>query len=212
MLPVFDKLAKMSLGNSRDELLECAKFGKGGALKRIEFDWLKKGNKLHKTWKNTVMGKVLIDGKKLAIEVNSEKRAEGAQAKIEKLLGPKAIFKRKTVEPMKKKNNNSSLEIPLIKSKDEDLNSLPEVQAFIQKMVASHWENWINTKIPALKNLTPKEAAKTELGRERLEALFADFEIHNREKINPTLMAPVLELRKQLGINNKSPDASTIIA
>ena len=38
------------------------------------------------------------------------------------------------------------------------------------------WEAWVDQPVPALNNRTPREAARSAGGRERLEALLADFE------------------------------------
>ena len=41
------------------------------------------------------------------------------------------------------------------------------------------YKEWLDSKIPALNHVTPREAAKTVAGRERLEALFVDFHQKN---------------------------------
>jgi hypothetical protein len=43
-------------------------------------------------------------------------------------------------------------------------------------LIQSHWEGWINQKIPALGGKTPKEAVKSADGREAVEALLRDAE------------------------------------
>src|SRR5437016_3640662 len=50
----FDALAPLALGQSKEELLEGAKFGKDGKLQSVEFDWRKKGNAKIPSWDNTV--------------------------------------------------------------------------------------------------------------------------------------------------------------
>jgi len=68
--------------------------------------------------------------------------------------------------------------------------------------MVKHWETWLDSKIPALKNKTPRQAAKTEEGRERLEALLLDFEGRN-EEIDDPLRPDVKALRKELNLNQK---------
>ena len=51
----------------------------------------------------------------------------------------------------------------------------PEIQALKAELMRRHWDAWIDTKVPALGNRTPRQSAKTAKGRERLEALLSDF-------------------------------------
>ena len=50
----------------------------------------------------------------------------------------------------------------------------------LKALHAKHWEHWLDSKIPALNRKTPRAAAKTKVGREQLEALFADFNSDNQ--------------------------------
>jgi hypothetical protein len=51
-----------------------------------------------------------------------------------------------------------------------------ELQAIEDEMVRQHWEDWLDTRVPALGNKTPRQAARTAGGRERVEALLAEFD------------------------------------
>ncbi len=75
----------------------------------------------------------------------------------------------------------------------------PEVQAKLQEMSEQHWRGWLDTAIPALKDQTPREAAKTATGRERLEALLWQFE---EQSGSLQAFAPdVKALRQELGLD-----------
>jgi len=78
--------------------------------------------------------------------------------------------------------------------------ALPEVQEALRGFLARHWENWLDSKLPALRFETPRQAAKTPAGRERLEALFAEFACHARHATQPELAPDVAELRARLGM------------
>src|SRR4029453_14930915 len=91
-----------------DELLAGAEFGKGGELRRVEFPWQVRGNKANKTWENTVLGHIEIDGGSLKVTVNSAKRAKRIRKEIEKRSGDLVTFVEETI---------SSLEDPLAKEK-----------------------------------------------------------------------------------------------
>jgi hypothetical protein len=43
-------------------------------------------------------------------------------------------------------------------------------------MIREQWEAWLDMRVPALGNKTPRQAARTAPGRERLEALLAEFD------------------------------------
>ncbi|MBA3888430.1 MAG: hypothetical protein H0X67_22300 [Acidobacteria bacterium] len=67
----------------------------------------------------------------------------------------------------------------------------PEVLAEVERRQQAHWDAWIDEPVPTLKGETPREAATSPAGRERLEALLADFDLRGG--------APVAQLRKALG-------------
>jgi hypothetical protein len=52
----------------------------------------------------------------------------------------------------------------------------PELQAIEEEMSRRHWEAWLDMRVPALGNKSPRQAARTVRGRERVEALLAEFE------------------------------------
>jgi hypothetical protein len=45
-----------------------------------------------------------------------------------------------------------------------------------EAMTREQWEGWLDTRVPALGNKTPRLAARTAGGRERLEALLVQFD------------------------------------
>ena len=65
---------------------------------------------------------------------------------------------------------------PAPPGKDEKLMQHPEVREHLARMVASHWENWVDEKIPALGGKTPRQALRSADGRESVEALLRSFE------------------------------------
>jgi hypothetical protein len=66
----------------------------------------------------------------------------------------------------------------------------------------AHWDAWLDTPIPALKNQTPRRAALTPEGRERLEALLIGLEYRNESAIQPELRPDVVDLRRKLGLRD----------
>jgi hypothetical protein len=76
-----------------------------------------------------------------------------------------------------------------------------EVCLKLEETARQHWVTWVDLPVPALNNMTPREAAKTEEGRELLESLLLDCEHHN-DGPNENLMRPdIPELRRKLGMH-----------
>ncbi len=199
----FEKLRSLNPFASEEELLADAERDESGTLRSLKFDWLKQGNKMHYGWDNTIMGNVSIAEGELVIDVNSVKRAEKIQAEIRKRLGDSAILKDSRVESLEQKLAELEEVSPEAqqgrREEQEAFAALPEVQAQIKKMAAQHWAEWLDRPVPVLKGKTPKQAAKSAAGRERLEALLTDFE--RKVEVNNDPFAPnVTELRTRLGL------------
>jgi hypothetical protein len=58
----------------------------------------------------------------------------------------------------------------------------------------------VDQRLPALGNQTPREAARTPAGRERLEALLHEFDWFVARQSDPPLKPDVAKLRSQLGL------------
>jgi len=66
-------------------------------------------------------------------------------------------------------------------------------------MEERHRKAWLDQPVPALGGLTPRAAAATPLGRERLEALLADYAYRDRQR-EPDERVDIEDLRKLLGL------------
>lgn len=200
-------LLPMTLTKDPDEFLADAKRTKSGKIKSIECPWLKKGNKKHKSWENTVHGHIVIQEGKLILETNSLERTERAKKLLRKYLGEAVVFQKTLIESPKQKMKSLSSSNNLKEDSTPDLMALPEVQEQIKKMAKAHWESWFDESIPALENQTPREAAKTNEGRERLEALLLQYERHDSEKDeNHLFKADIDYLRKELMLSDSAND------
>jgi hypothetical protein len=72
----------------------------------------------------------------------------------------------------------------------------------MREMEERHWAAWMDQPVPALGGLTPRAAAVTPLGRERLEALLGDYEFRNKQR-EPDERADMSWLRKALGLDSR---------
>ena len=79
-----------------------------------------------------------------------------------------------------------------------------ELQAIREEMLRQHWTGWLDTRVPALGNKTPRQAARTAGGRERLEALLAEFERYAAGGPASIAAAHLTEIRGALGLT-KAP-------
>ncbi|MCF6354749.1 MAG: MbcA/ParS/Xre antitoxin family protein [Candidatus Polarisedimenticolaceae bacterium] len=196
-----DALASLSMMDV-DELISEGKFNEQGELTSIEFPWLKKGNAQQKSWDNTVMGHITINDGQLTVDVNSQQRADAVKRKITRRLGERAVFRNAVIQSVEKMLEDSQDNPAAMLGKaepDDDLMAHPEIQEKIKEMADRHWKEWLDSPIPALKDQTPRDAAKSSIGRERLEALLLQFEQRVAGDAQP--FAPDVDaLRRSLGL------------
>ena len=201
----FARLKSLALDASDEELLADAERDAAGQLRAVRFTWLERGNRLHESWENTVLGTLAIDGRRLTIEVNSARRAERVRAQVEERLGEDVVFRKAVTESLEEQlarppSPEEEQRRARVREESERLESLPEVQEAMRAFMARHWEAWLETKLPALRFETPRQAAKTPAGRERLEALFTEFAWHARHATQPELVPDLAALRARLGM------------
>ena len=201
----FERLKSLALDMGDGELLADAERDAAGQLRAVRFSWLERGNRQHESWENTVLGTIAIDGPRLTIEVNSARRSRRIRTQVEERLGEDAVFRAALTESIEEQlartpSPEEERRRARAREESERLEALPEVQEALRGFLARHWENWLDSKLPALRFETPRQAAKTPAGRERLEALFAEFACHARHATQPELAPDVAELRARLGM------------
>ncbi|MHB8169431.1 MAG: SEC-C metal-binding domain-containing protein [Thermoleophilia bacterium] len=199
----FDALKSLS-SIPEAELLEDASMNEAGRLQSIEFPWLRKNNR--ENWDNTILGTISIDGDKLVIDVNSRERAESIKRKVTRRLGGRATFRNAVIESAEKileeamKNQHRAAGLPPGVAPSDELMDSAEMQSELKAIFEPRWKEWLDISVPALNGQTPREAAGTPLGRERLEALLLDFE---RSPVAPGMAGPdVAALRRSLGMES----------
>lgn len=175
-----------------------------GVLTAAELTWIKAGNRQHKDWDNTTLGTLRLNAGRLVVEVNSARRRDRIAKEIAKRFGKSATLVETTVTDAMKE-----LEARRAKSAGSRGTATagsplpertPEIEALEAEMAQQHWDAWIDTKVPALGNRTPRQAARTPRGRERLTALLSDFE--RMAERGPSAARPDIEaLRRTLGLD-----------
>jgi len=162
------------------------------------------------------LGTINIEDSKLIVSVNSTKRAEKIRRLVKKRLGKEAVYKTTLIEPIESEvermwaaaasgSSKPPTEAWAHGTERSGVISLadlpPEVRLKLEETARQHWVTWFDVPVPALNNMTPREAAKTEEGRELLESLLLDYERHD-DADNENLMRPdIPELRRKLGMH-----------
>ena len=143
----------------------------------------------------------------MTVQVNSAQRATKIRKTIEKRLGAGVRFKVDEITPFRSREAwESAGERPSPPPSQEALMKNPEVQQLLAETMRSHWEGWVDMKIPALGNRTPRETVRTADGREAVEALLKDFE--RNKVVQPELdelnRRGVQRVRELLGLSKIS--------
>ena len=174
----FEKLCDLCVTVGADELREDSKRDREGRIKRIEFPWDRLGHKLSPGMPNTVLGRIIIDGRRLIAEVNSAQRAQTLRQEIDSRLGHSARFKLDEIQDVETMLNEGEGRKTRWKSSQgqKELMESPELKEHLSEILDRHWENWVDQKIPALGGTTPREAVKSSDGREAVEALLKETE------------------------------------
>ena len=190
-------------GGSDHELLTTDEATEDGEAIRARIDWLKRGRKRKSG--HSVIATITLTDKAMTIDVNSERRAKLAQKEILSRLGDSATLMHIDATPaagiLKEKRGHPVQRTPTPVSESEQrLRELPEVQKLLKDTMEKHWKSWPDTSIPALRGMTPRQAAKDELGRELLESLLLEFEARSAKQEDVYLMVDVDMLRRRLGL------------
>jgi hypothetical protein len=201
----FEALAPLAVGRSKKELVEDAEYNEAGKLRRLEFDWLKPGNRKMSTWENTILGSIKITGHSLVAEVNSEKRAKWIRAEVEKRLGGAATHQStvaKTVDETLAKSPKREKDSAKIDEETvDDILRDPEVRKHLQGKIQAQVEAWAHEKIPALGGRTPMQAVKDPDGREIVESLLVQWERPAKEGLyNQGIRPDIGVLRRILNL------------
>lgn len=191
---VFEKLIPLIFDRDPEPFLETAKKTKSGELKEITFHWSKKGNKLHESWDNTTLGHLKIKGTKLTVEVNSRKRSDKIKKLLIKYLADNAVLIKSTKKTPEQAMKSKGSLPKRIETEEENA----ATKETLQEIMQMHWVSWVDSKIPVLNDMTPREARKTESGRQKLAALLVGFEQHNKKLKDLATLIPIDYLRQEL--------------
>ena len=139
-----------------------------------------------------VLGEVRLHNEELTINCISDQRLQRCKAIIEKLLGGIIV----------EKGQDRHEEFESVNEEEYD----EEEREFLKNYLKNYYAKWVDTKIPMLGGMTPREASRTDEGREKLEEalkLLENIEARNM-KIEDKDREELTEgLRAMLGLQKK---------
>ena len=194
-MPAADAIDRLvPLATLRDEIhVSDEVVDAGGVAVSATLSWIKAGNRKQASWDNTILGTLLVDGSRLVVEVNSARRAKRIQREIRRRLGAGATLVDTTTQNI---DEILAGAVAANTSAAPDELRSPELESLESEFRRRHMETWLDTKIPALANRTPRQAVTTARGRERLEAVLDEIAHSQRDGA----LAEVAELRRRLGL------------
>jgi len=201
----FKALQYLAVILSAEEVESGAQRDASGGFVRGEITWSRRGNRMQKDWDNTTLGTLRIEGHRLSAEVNSAKRAAALRKLIEQRLGDTARVLPSVVQSIQSmiERETTSDELGRKQRREQEhaeLAAQPEVQQALSEHLRSHYRAWVDDKIPALGNRTPRKAVRDRDGREAVEALIAQIE-RDGARMTPPLDADIVrEMRETLGL------------
>jgi hypothetical protein len=133
----------------------------------------------------TIVGRAVVTARQLRVETTSRERADALRARIETACGEHVRHhSRDHTDPLSEKGALADNRAARTRSGGDAVDPLPEPPPEVQDAVLAwkrrYYASWIDESIPALDGATPREAARTRRGRERLDLLLRDME--NREQ------------------------------
>src|ERR1051326_1589751 len=205
----FEGVKDLARGTKSTELLRCATI-ESGLIVEAELPWLGgKPEARKKLAGKVLLGNIKIDRDRLIAEVNSNRRAERIRRLIERRLGSGARHKTTVIESIESQfQERWKAAVGGTGSEMNDTEhsgalsiDAPEVRALMGEKAKQYWDAWFDLPVPALDDMTPRQAAKTQEGRELLESLLLLYEHHSDADSGNALRPDIAALRRELGIN-----------
>lgn len=165
------------------ELAKLAEDDDATSAGERSFTFSRAGNAMHKSWDNTIVGRAVLRERVLVLETNSVRRADDLRTKVEATLGTLVRHRaRDHQDPhamLQAGRDPRTTRTAIERAAPPSPEETEVLRAFKQQ----HFESWLDTPIPALSGLTPREAAAKPRKREQVVLLLK--EIENRESRVP---------------------------
>lgn len=131
--------------------------------------WLKAPSRKFPDEPRTSLGHFRFKDGRLVAEANSRERAARLEVKLKYHLRGLLVLEKTLYRQVEDIPPPSPEEAEKMRRENEELNARPEVREALRKHKEHHYfEKWPRQKVPALGNITPLQAAKSEAGRRKL--------------------------------------------
>jgi hypothetical protein len=148
---------------------------------------------------NTILGYIDIESESMTVEVNSEKRAAEIREIIQNVMGDKAHYKTTSIKPMRAARERAEDDEDPLGFHNKMMQD-PAVREHMENMFLDHWGQWVDTALPILDGQTPREAAKSPSGREKVDALIQSACLNAGQNPDMDVQKKGIELaRRDLG-------------
>jgi hypothetical protein len=152
-----------------------------------------------------VLGNLSISGKNLIIDCLSDTLLKNCNEIIQSLAGKYLTYIGDTYKELAyssiETENEDDYSDHHLDNHDEELEVPDRVKQQIDDYFQNYYENWVTMKIPALGNLTPVEASRTEKGREMLKEVLRQIENElARCNENDVYPFPIEKIKRNLGL------------
>jgi hypothetical protein len=145
-----------------------------------EYAFQRAGNKMHKNWDNTIIGRVVIEESAIRLETNSRERADVLRARFESLCAGLVKHRaREHMDPMSKARPAR----PADRAPPIDPEKTPELATALRSLKDEQYMAWLNQEIPALDGRSPRQAVKMPALKKEVELILK--EIEHRESREP---------------------------
>lgn len=215
----FDKVIQ-KLEKTSDYEITSEEEDEKGEVVHCTFDWLQKGGSadlfkekpgkngmsLHSFWMNEsgeekyrTLGNIDVSEGRLKLSVLSEERLRVGKDLLRKTLGKAIKHRMDSIQTLE-----SKMEEGKGKTKKEQEPIDPEIERVLLKgMMDKHYKEWLDSKIPALGNKTPRESVKTKSGRKKVEDLLRTIEYSEQgKKESGQFVYDFYWMRKELGMES----------
>lgn len=209
----FHALKDLAKGERKALLLRDAVL-EDGLIVKADIPWLGGKEEARKRLAGPVLlGNLKLDRHTLVADVNSYRRAERIRGLIERRMGTAARYKTTLIESIEPRfqerwkaaaagsSGPSNRATEGSQNVAIALDDSPELRAMMEETVRQHWKSWFDLPVPALNDMTPRHAAKTEVGRELLESLLLEYEHHEDVASDNIFRPDVVALRRELGLD-----------
>jgi hypothetical protein len=137
----------------------------------------KPGNRTMKSWDNTVIGRIVIAGRRMRVESNSVRRGDELRDALNTHLGDLVRYR------LRDETSQQAMFQIAHESRDKSAKAsaspqTPELIAMARDLRQRYMVDWLDQEVPALGGLTPREAARSPKSRKSLETLLREFEYH----------------------------------